>query len=212
QNKKNAFSNFLRNGGFTVDVVLYKKVNQGADNYSYSCNQVIDVKPVEKTHMLAFNKNNTAKTRLHLYQGIQRAHEEMVNILVNGGRKYNNHIRKKTKQIKRGAKERETTIQEKGFWHPKKFEYNPTKLPVVAYGTEMKGKNTVKFKGHCVGLTRILYQPLKKRQRGGDLLLVDIDEFFTSRVSMIDFSLSMKGYSNSYSVFFYFCSQDLSHL
>ncbi|KAI7868070.1 hypothetical protein BDF14DRAFT_1796041, partial [Spinellus fusiger] len=44
------------------------------------------------------NNNNTAETRLHLYQGVRKAREEMVNILVDGGRKYNKHRRKKTKQ------------------------------------------------------------------------------------------------------------------
>ncbi|KAI7863032.1 hypothetical protein BDF14DRAFT_1437669 [Spinellus fusiger] len=45
---------------------------------------------------LAFNNNNnnTDETRLHLYQGVQRAREEMVNILVNKGRKYNKYRRK----------------------------------------------------------------------------------------------------------------------
>ncbi|KAI7863718.1 hypothetical protein BDF14DRAFT_1841549 [Spinellus fusiger] len=43
------------------------------------------------------NNNNTAETRLHLYQGVQRAREEMVNILVNRGRKYNKYRRRKTK-------------------------------------------------------------------------------------------------------------------
>ncbi|KAI7863737.1 hypothetical protein BDF14DRAFT_1841639 [Spinellus fusiger] len=48
--------------------------------------------------ILAFNNNNnTAETRLHLYQGVQRAREEMVNILVNRGRKYNKYRRRKTK-------------------------------------------------------------------------------------------------------------------
>ncbi|KAI7869208.1 hypothetical protein BDF14DRAFT_1994791 [Spinellus fusiger] len=47
--RKLAFSNLLRSDWFTADVVLYKKVNQGADDYSYNCNQVIDVEPVGKT-------------------------------------------------------------------------------------------------------------------------------------------------------------------
>ncbi|KAI7866517.1 hypothetical protein BDF14DRAFT_1728070, partial [Spinellus fusiger] len=185
--KKLAFSNLLRSDGFTADVVLYKKVNQGADDYSYSYDQVIDVEHIGKTveqqeldqfslcgvdpdrkhiftaafeeteqtyirrcstkeyytmtgsvriakqttqrmnqegltdvflniptsktasitsyftyvnyiflnfqQILAFN-NNTSETHLDLYQGVQRAYEEIVNILVNGGRKYNKCGRK----------------------------------------------------------------------------------------------------------------------
>ncbi|GAA5817815.1 hypothetical protein MFLAVUS_011372 [Mucor flavus] len=37
--------------------------------------------------MLAFNSFCTTEERFHLYQGVQRAREEMVNILLNGGKK-----------------------------------------------------------------------------------------------------------------------------
>ncbi|KAI7869588.1 hypothetical protein BDF14DRAFT_1722596, partial [Spinellus fusiger] len=48
---------------------------------------------------------NTSETHLDLYRGVQRAYEEMANILANGGRKYNKHRRKKTKQNRESKKE-----------------------------------------------------------------------------------------------------------
>ncbi|KAI7870217.1 hypothetical protein BDF14DRAFT_1710815, partial [Spinellus fusiger] len=216
--RKLAFPNFLISVGFTVDVVLYKKVNQEADDYNYSCNQVIDVEHVGKTveqqeldqfslcgvdlgrkhifaAILAFNNNNTAETRLHLYQGVQRACEEIVNILVNGGRKYNKYRRIKKKR-KNKEQRQEEGASARGHWHLKRLEYDPTKLPVVDYGTGIKVKDAAKFKGRRVGLTRVLYQSLKKkRQKGGDLM-VDVDEFRTLRVSIIDLSPNMKSCSN----------------
>jgi hypothetical protein len=48
--------------------------------------------------ILAIYHASTAEDRFHLYQGVQRAREEMVNILVNGGRKYNKSKRKNLKK------------------------------------------------------------------------------------------------------------------
>lgn len=42
-----------------------------------------------------YNFDNDAERRFHDYQGRQRAREEMVNIIVNGGKKYNPAKRKK---------------------------------------------------------------------------------------------------------------------
>lgn len=54
--------------------------------------------------IVAFNRHSTAKNRFHLYQGVQRARQEMVNILVNGGRKYNKSKRKNTKKNRKKRK------------------------------------------------------------------------------------------------------------
>jgi hypothetical protein len=51
--------------------------------------------------ILEFNNQNTAETRLHLYQGLQRARQEMTNMLINGGRKYNKRKRKNTRKNRR---------------------------------------------------------------------------------------------------------------
>ncbi|KAI7905077.1 uncharacterized protein BX663DRAFT_501639 [Cokeromyces recurvatus] len=37
--------------------------------------------------ILAFNNFSTVKSRFHLYQGVQRARQEMANVLINGGKK-----------------------------------------------------------------------------------------------------------------------------
>jgi hypothetical protein len=50
------------------------------------------------TRMLHFYDLSTAESRLHLYQGVQRARQEMANILINGGRKYNKAKRKNTRK------------------------------------------------------------------------------------------------------------------
>lgn len=56
--------------------------------------------------ILAFNRFLTAEKRFHLYQGVQRAREEMVNILLNGGKKYNKCRRKHTKKNRKKRKRR----------------------------------------------------------------------------------------------------------
>ncbi|KAK9760615.1 hypothetical protein K7432_015190 [Basidiobolus ranarum] len=55
--------------------------------------------------ILAFTRHSIAKNRFHLYQGVQRARQAMVNILVNGGRKYNKSKRQITKNRKKRKKE-----------------------------------------------------------------------------------------------------------
>jgi hypothetical protein len=54
--------------------------------------------------VLQFNNESTAITRLYLYQGVQRAKDEMCNILINGGRKYNKSKRKHTKKNRKKRK------------------------------------------------------------------------------------------------------------
>jgi hypothetical protein len=56
--------------------------------------------------ILEFNGHSTAKGRLYLYQGVQRARQEMVNILINGGKKYNKSKRKNTKKNRKKRKKR----------------------------------------------------------------------------------------------------------
>lgn len=56
--------------------------------------------------ILAFNGFSTAQTRFYLYQGVQRARDEMVNVLLNGGKKYNKRKRKNTKSNRKKRKER----------------------------------------------------------------------------------------------------------
>lgn len=61
--------------------------------------------------ILAFNRFFTAEKRFHLYQGVQRAREEMVNILLDGGKKYNKCKRKHTKKNRKKRKKRQNSEQ-----------------------------------------------------------------------------------------------------
>jgi hypothetical protein len=62
---------------------------------------------------LNFNNQSTAETRLHSYQGLQRAKEEMLNILINGGKKYNKMKRKHAKKNRKLRKKKKKR-KEKG--------------------------------------------------------------------------------------------------
>lgn len=46
----------------------------------------------------------------------------------------------------------------------------------------MKGKDCVKLKGNRTGVTGILSCKLKEKEKSGDLIVVDIDEYKTSRI------------------------------
>ncbi|OAD76351.1 hypothetical protein PHYBLDRAFT_166323 [Phycomyces blakesleeanus NRRL 1555(-)] len=61
----------------------------------------------------------------------------------------------------------------------KKLKCDPTKLPIIVFSTGMKSKDAVEFKENCVGIVGFFYGALKNRQKGGDLLVVDVNEFQT---------------------------------
>jgi hypothetical protein len=64
--------------------------------------------------MFDFNNETTAESRFHLYQGVQRAREELANIIVDGGKKYNRNKRKHTKENrKRRRKRMKNSMNEK---------------------------------------------------------------------------------------------------
>lgn len=56
--------------------------------------------------ILQYNRHSTAESRFHLFQGTQRARQEMANILINGGKKYNKAKRKNTKKNRKMRKKR----------------------------------------------------------------------------------------------------------
>ncbi|ORE03663.1 hypothetical protein BCV72DRAFT_264421 [Rhizopus microsporus var. microsporus] len=127
----------------------------------------------------------TAEGRFHCYQGVRRAREEMVNILINGGKKYNkdrrkntrkNRRRRKKKKEKRGKdekkKDKECSERPEKQWWPQRNLYDREKIPVVAFGSGMFGKDSIKFKGHRTGIT----------ERQGDVIVITIDEFRTSKI------------------------------
>ncbi|KAG1170488.1 hypothetical protein G6F70_000738 [Rhizopus microsporus] len=121
--------------------------------------------------ILDFYGYETAEGRCRCYQEVQRAREEMANILINGGKKYNkdrrknykNHRRKKKEKKKKGEESSERPEKQ---WRPQRNIYDREKIPVVAFGSEMFRKDSV----NSVDTTQ------------GDVLVVTVDEFRTSRV------------------------------
>ncbi|KAI8391028.1 uncharacterized protein BYT42DRAFT_179490 [Radiomyces spectabilis] len=63
------------------------------------------------------------------------------------------------------------------YWKPRAFADQNWLLPVVGFGAGMFGKDSIRFKGHRVGATRVLHEELTRRQKGGELLVVTVDEF-----------------------------------
>lgn len=57
-----------------------------------------------------------------------------------------------------------------------------SKMPLVVFGDGLKNKDHIKFKGLRHGISNKIYRQLKTRERVGELLLIDINEFKTSKV------------------------------
>lgn len=56
-------------------------------------------------------------------------------------------------------------------------------MPLVVFGDGLKNKDHIKLKGHRHGLSNKIYKQLKLREGLGELLLLDINEYYTSKVS-----------------------------
>ncbi|KAI8077399.1 uncharacterized protein B0P05DRAFT_544915, partial [Gilbertella persicaria] len=56
------------------------------------------------------------------------------------------------------------------------FQYKQ-KVPLIVFGSGMFGKDHAKMKTVRTGVTGLLYRTLKRRERAGDLLVVDIDGY-----------------------------------
>ncbi|KAG2202802.1 hypothetical protein INT46_009962 [Mucor plumbeus] len=76
-------------------------------------------------------------------------------------------------------------ITKSNKWKPTKFEYEKSKVPLIVFGTGMVGKDLAKLRGLRHGVTGMFYRTLKKREKEGELLVVPIDEFKTSRICNI---------------------------
>ncbi|ORE11873.1 hypothetical protein BCV72DRAFT_331883 [Rhizopus microsporus var. microsporus] len=136
----------------------------------------------------------TAKDRFYLYQGRQRAAEEMVNMLVHGGAKYNKKKRKKRNRKEKRSKKRQKqtanpkekenqiTKNRSQKWKPAKFQTEREKVPLVVFGAGMFGKDSIKLKRNRCGATGVFWRALKRREAAGDLIAVTIDEYKTSKV------------------------------
>ncbi|KAI9253090.1 hypothetical protein EDC94DRAFT_620197 [Helicostylum pulchrum] len=66
--------------------------------------------------------------------------------------------------------------------HGKFKKFDNGKMPLVIFGDGMFNKDGVHFKGHQHGITSIVYKNLRRREKLGELCLLDINEFRTSVV------------------------------
>ncbi|KAG1639716.1 hypothetical protein G6F44_007556 [Rhizopus delemar] len=67
--------------------------------------------------------------------------------------------------------------------HKERFEEGDRKkMPMIVFGNGLQNKSHVKYKGLRRGVTDKLYKQLKLREKSGELLLLDIDEFNTSKI------------------------------
>lgn len=55
-------------------------------------------------------------------------------------------------------------------------------MPLVLFGNGLKNKSHVKFKGLRHGASEKVYRQLRLREKLGELVLLDIDEYKTSKV------------------------------
>lgn len=55
-------------------------------------------------------------------------------------------------------------------------------MPMIIFGDGLTNKSHVKYKGLRTGVIDKLYRQLKLREKMGELLLLDISEFNTSKV------------------------------
>ncbi|KAG1019468.1 hypothetical protein G6F26_010093 [Rhizopus arrhizus] len=137
--------------------------------------------------LLDFYGKDTAHHRSQLYQGQQMAPEMMANMLTHGTAKYNRsrRKRKKKKKDKNDKKEDEglslLTDEKKLKWKPLPFQENKEKYPLVVFGAGVFGKDMVKMKRLRCGVIGKLFATLKKREAAGELIVVTIDEFKTSK-------------------------------
>ncbi|GAA5812996.1 hypothetical protein MFLAVUS_006462 [Mucor flavus] len=146
----------------------------------------------------SFYNFETAKIKWLNYLASQKTIQESVNILLNGGKKYNKQKRKQTKwnrKKRKKAQRSHANFQEKdaasNSVHRKKSsnrknkncfkEGDVKKMPLVVFGDGLKNKDHIKLKGHRHGLSNKIYKQLKLREGLGELLLLNINEYYTSK-------------------------------
>ncbi|GAA5815083.1 hypothetical protein MFLAVUS_008589 [Mucor flavus] len=111
---------------------------------------------LNKDSLFGFYEKDAAKTRFQLYRGVQRATDQMANILINGTSK-------------------------KQKWKPAPYLESKTKISLIIFGAGMFGKDAVKLKGHRCGVVGKVFGTLERREAEGRLIVTTIDEFKTSK-------------------------------
>ncbi|CEP14429.1 hypothetical protein [Parasitella parasitica] len=117
--------------------------------------------------LLMFYGRDTARCHFQLYQCRQRAPEMIVNMLTHGTAKYNKLKRKKKrkKNVKRGEKKKKSNMGEKEYAKLDKT----AKKHVQAQKSSMRGGKQTVFDNE------------KTREAAGELIVLTIDEFKTSK-------------------------------
>lgn len=144
-----------------------------------------------------YNHQSTA-FRFYDYQGRQRANDEMANILLNGGKKYNGNKRRKTNRNKRRKRRRRRSrVQDEAQpasdnYHPKEPVFQKSKftssvkVPVVVFGDGLKNKENTPMKGQLSGTSGVCLRSLYQRMKQLTAAVVMINEFNTSKVRIED--------------------------
>lgn len=143
---------------------------------------------MENLHQLfSFYNFESLRNRWLNYLASQKSIEESVNILLNGGKKYNSKKRRKKNKKKRdrlvAIQEAIPNIGRSARKHKPCFvEGDKNKMPLVIFGDGLKNKEHVKFRGLRPGVSGKIYRHLKHREGLGELFLLDINEFRTSKI------------------------------
>ncbi|KAI9478670.1 MAG: hypothetical protein EXX96DRAFT_619591 [Benjaminiella poitrasii] len=127
----------------------------------------------------------SAKFIFHNYQGKQRSIDELGNILIDGGKKYNEAKRNVIlaqgyaliPRFLSSAKGKKKDTK----WKPLQFTNKPMPILLVVYGDGMRNKDNDKWKGHVSGVTGMVHRKLLQRQSCSLAAVVDIDKFRTSK-------------------------------
>ncbi|KAI8971783.1 hypothetical protein BDF20DRAFT_838074 [Mycotypha africana] len=139
--------------------------------------------------LFSFYVAGPAEDRFRLYQGRKRAADNMVNMLLDGTSKYNENLRAKKRAVAKKKKKNIRKIAETDEDEGQKEQDRNVKgtgkekrVPLVVFGDGMFGKDSVKLKGLRCDVVGALFRALKRREAAGNLLVLMIDEFKTSKI------------------------------
>jgi hypothetical protein len=83
-----------------------------------------------------------------------------------------------------GAQNEDNVIRRLKAWSPAPVIKSP-KIPLVIFGNAMFGhNNSMHIKGKQHGIVNVIWRELKRRERAGELIAVEIDEYLSSQVSI----------------------------
>lgn len=67
------------------------------------------------------------------------------------------------------------------------YHLDESRVPLIVFGDGMFGKDRVKLKGHRNGVVEKLYRTLKSKEAEGQLIVITIDEYKTSKTCSLCF-------------------------